>query len=215
MSPRRTGIRWMTVAWAASTIWSLTDRSFGAPTGTQPPADRRKQMIAVLSASGPHASLGQQARVWDRFVGTWDCDFGFYGEDGSVRRLPGELEFGWVLDGRAIQDLWITYPKPGEKERGIGTSIRFFDDRARTWRVLFVNPKYGAVLSVQGGVEGDRIVLRGQDTEGGQLRWSFNDIKDDSFTWRGEKSRDEGKTWRLEEEHHMRRRSAGRAKVEE
>ena len=64
-------------------------------------------------------------------------------------------------------------------------------------------------------VEGDRIVLRGQDTEGGQLRWSFNDIKDDSFTWRGEKSRDEGKTWRLEEEHHMRRRSAGRAKVEE
>ena len=105
MSPRRTGIRWMTVAWAASTIWSLTDRSFGAPTGTQPPADRRKQMIAVLSASGPHASLGQQARVWDRFVGTWDCDFGFYGEDGSVRRSPGELEFGWVLDGRAIQDL--------------------------------------------------------------------------------------------------------------
>ena len=81
--------------------------------------------------------------------------------------------------------------------------------------MLFVNPKYGAVLSVQGGVEGDRIVLRGQDTEGGQLRWSFNDIKDDSFTWRGEKSRDEGKTWRLEEEHHMRRRSAGRAKVEE
>jgi len=28
-------------------------------------------------------------------------------------------------------------------------------------------------------------------------------------------SRDEGKTWRLEEEKHMRRRSAGRAKVEE
>ena len=215
MSPRRTGIRWMTVAWAASTIWSLTDRSFGAPTGTQPPADPRKQMIAVLSASGPHASLGEQARVWDRFVGTWDCDFGFYGEDGSVRRSPGELEFGWVLDGRAIQDLWITYPKPGEKERGIGTSIRFFDDRARTWRVLFVNPKYGAVLSVQGGVEGDRIVLRGQDTEGGQLRWSFNDIKDDSFTWRGEKSRDGGKTWRLEEEHHMRRRSSGGAKAGE
>jgi hypothetical protein len=215
MTPRCAGTGWIAVAWATSAVLSLTDRSFAAPTGAQPPADPRKQMIAVLSASGPHASLGDQARVWDRFVGTWDCDFGFYLEDGSVRHSPGELEFGWVLDGRAIQDLWITYPKEGEKERGIGTSIRFFDDRSRTWRVLFVNPKYGVVLSVQGGVEGDRIVLRGQDTDGSQLRWSFDDIKDVSFTWRGEKSRDGGQTWRLEEEHHMRRRSPDRARVGE
>jgi len=213
MVARRAGIRWIAVAWATSTILSLTDKAFGAPTGTQQPADPRRQMIAVLSASGPHASLGDEARVWDRFVGTWDCDFGFHLEDGSVRHSPGELEFGWVLDGRAIQDLWITYPKEGEKERGIGTSIRFFDAKSRMWHVVFVNPKYGALLSVQGGVEGDRIVLRGHDDDS-ELRWSFNDIKDDSFTWRGEKSRDGGKTWRLEEEHHMRRRSSGRAKAE-
>jgi hypothetical protein len=215
MFPRRAGIRGIAVAWATGAILSLTDQSFGAPKSTPPPADPRQQMIAVLSASGPHASLGDEARVWDRFVGTWDCDFGFHLEDGSVRHSPGELEFGWVLDGRAIQDLWITYPKQGEKERGIGTSIRFFDDKSRTWHVVFVNPKYGAVLSVQGGVEGDRIVLRGDDKEGSQLRWSFNDIRDDSFTWRGEKSRDGGKTWRLEEEHHMRRRSSGGAKARE
>jgi hypothetical protein len=213
MTARRVGTGWIAVAWAASAILTPTNRALAAPAGAQPPADPRQQMIAVLSASGPHASLGDQARVWDRFVGTWDCDFGFYLEDGSVRHSPGELEFGWVLDGRAIQDLWITYPKEGEKERGIGTSIRFFDDASRTWRVLFVNPRYGAVLSVQGGLEGDRIVLRGQDTDGSQLRWSFNDIKDDSFTWRGEKSRDGGKTWRREEEHQMRRRSPGEAKA--
>jgi len=214
MTPRRGGIRWIAVAHATSALFSLAGQSFGAASGAQPPADPRQQMVAVLSASGPHPSLGDQARIWDRFVGTWDCDFGFYLEDGSVRHSPGELEFGWVLDGRAIQDLWITYPKQGEKERGIGTSIRFFDDKSKTWRVVFVNPKYGALLSVQGGVEGDRIVLRGQDADGDQLRWSFNDIKDDSFTWRGEKSRDGGKTWRLEEEHHMRRRPSQRAKVE-
>ncbi len=167
-------------------------------------------MVAVLSASGPHASLEPEARIWDRFVGAWDCDFGFYLENGGVRHSPGELEFGWVLDGRAIQDLWITYPAKGETERGIGTSIRFFDGKSRTWRVVFVNPKYSALLTVQGGVEGDRIVLRGRDNDGSLIRWSFNDIRDDSFTWRGEKSRDEGKTWILEEEHHMRRRPAGR-----
>jgi hypothetical protein len=79
--------------------------------------------------------------------------------------------------------------------------------------VVFVSPQYGAVVTVQGGIEGDSIVLRGQDADGGQLRWSFNDIKDDSFTWRGEKSQDGGKTWKLEEEHHMKRRSSGQVKV--
>jgi hypothetical protein len=41
------------------------------------------------------------------------------------------------------------------------------------------------------------------------LRWSFNDLKGDSFIWRGEKSRDGGKTWKLEEEHQMKRRNSG------
>ncbi len=205
MTPACTGFHRIVVAWA-SVLLGPTAQGFGVTTVAQRPIDPRQQMVAVLSAAGPHASLGDQARVWDRLVGTWDCDFAFYLEDGSVRHSPGELEFGWVLDGRALQDLWITYPKPGETERGIGTSIRFFDDKSRSWRVVFVSPKHGAVLTVQGGVEGDRIVLMGQDADGGQLRWSFNEIKADSFTWRGEKSRDGGKTWRLEEEHHMKRR---------
>lgn len=168
--------------------------------------DSRNDMIAALHAPGPGASLGAEAAVWDRFVGTWDCDFSFHLEDGQVKHARGELEFGWVLDGLAIQDLWIVYPGAAETERSIGTSIRFFDGRERAWRVIFVSPKHRALLSVQGGVEGDRIVLRGRDGEGSMLRWSFNDIQPDSFTWRGETSRDGGTTWRLEEEHHMRRR---------
>jgi len=55
-------------------------------------------------------------------------------------------------------------------------------------------------------LEGDRIVLRGTDVDGYPIRWSFNEIKPESFVWRGEKSRDDGKTWKLEEEHHMKRR---------
>ncbi len=153
-------------------------------------------------------SLGDEARVWDRFIGAWDCDFTFFLEDGSVRRSRGELEFGWVMDGRAIQDIWITYPKEAGKERGIGTSLRFFDSKSKTWQVVFISPAYNAVITVRGGIEGDRIVLRGVNDNGSMLRWSFNDIKPDSFTWRGEKSRDGGKTWKLEEEHHMKRRAA-------
>ena len=173
-----------------------------------PPTDASQQMFAMLAAAGPHPALADQAGIWDRFVGTWDADFGFVADDGSVRHQPGELELGWVLDGLAVQDLWIGYPRDGQKERSIGTSLRYYDAAEKTWRVVFVNPRFGAFLTVAGGLEGDRIVLRGNDADGSNLRWSFNDLQPDSFTWRGERSRDGGKTWRLEEEHHMRRRAA-------
>lgn len=71
---------------------------------------------------------------------------------------------------------------------------------------MFVGPAFGPIASLEGGAEGDRIVLRGRDGEGALIRWSFNEIEPDSFTWRGEVSRDEGMTWRLEEEHRMTRR---------
>jgi len=173
-------------------------------------SDPRTAMIEALSATGPHPSLGREARVFDRFIGTWDCDYGFYRDDGTKRHVKGELEFGWILDGRAIQDIWISYPTEPGKERGIGTTVRFFDARLKTWRVIFVGPSYGALIEMKGGEEGDRIVLRGVDDEGSMLRWTFNDITANAFVWRGEKSRDRGKTWKLEEEHHMTRRMGSR-----
>jgi hypothetical protein len=171
-----------------------------------PLADSRRDMMMALPASGPHPSLGDEARAFDRLVGTWDCDYSFHSEDGTITHASGELRFGWILDGRALQDIWITYPKGPEEERLIGTSVRFFDAKTRMWRVVFVLPALGQITLVEGRAEGDRIVLEGQ-AAGSQRRWSFNDIRDNSFVWRGEKSRDGGKTWRVVEEHHMKRRA--------
>lgn len=84
-------------------------------------ASRAGDLIAALQALGPHVSIGEESRLFDRLVGIWDCDYGFYAGDGSVRHASGELRFGWIIDGRALQDIWITYPKPGSKdERKIG-----------------------------------------------------------------------------------------------
>jgi hypothetical protein len=169
--------------------------------------DPRTAMIDVLPARRPHPSLGDEASVFDRFVGTWDCDYMFYLDDGSTSQAKGELEFGWVLDGRAMQDIWISYPKEAGKERGIGTTVRFYDPKTKTWRIIFVGPASGDLVEMKGGLEGDRIVLRGIDDDKAILRWSFNDLTANAFVWRGEKSRDGGKTWKLEEEHHMTRRT--------
>ena len=170
------------------------------------PVPARDAMISVLGAANPNASLGDEARTFDRFVGAWDADFGFYRDGSPMSHKKGELFFGWVLDGRAIQDLWIGYPSGPGKERTIGTTIRFFDDATKQWRIVFVGPQYNSLVTAQGGREGDRIVFRGVDSDGNPFRWTFRDITDDAFHWQGESSHDGGKTWRLEEDHHMTRR---------
>ena len=39
-----------------------------------------------------------------------------------------------------------------------------------------------------------------------ETRWSFDDIRPDSWVFRDEETRDGGKTWRLQSEYHMKRR---------
>jgi hypothetical protein len=36
---------------------------------------RRLDMVTALEAVGPHPSLGDQAKVFGRFVGTWDVKY--------------------------------------------------------------------------------------------------------------------------------------------
>jgi hypothetical protein len=180
--------------------------SLASDQGRNNPSDPRQAMIAALGADRPHPSLGDEARTFDRLVGTWDCEFTFHLDDGKVVTKKGELEFGWILDGRAVQDIWTTYPAENGKERSSGTSLRVFDSKSKQWRVVFIQPQYAYIVTVAGGREGDRIVLRGTDTDGALIRWTFLDIADNSFNWHGEKSRDRGQTWVLEEDHRMRRR---------
>jgi hypothetical protein len=185
---------------SASDKSTVTDRA-------KKDADPKREMITVLPAAGPHPSLGDKAKLFDHFVGTWDTDFTFYAADGTVSKRKGEVLFGWIIDGRALQDIWISYPKEGERD--LGTTIRFYDPKTAMWRVVWIYPA-GSVISVlTGGAVGDRIVLRGQAADGGLLRWSFNEIRTDSFVWRGEVSYNNGETWRFTGEYQMRRRKAG------
>jgi hypothetical protein len=167
--------------------------------------DPRRDMISVLAAAGPHPSLGDQAGVFDRFVGTWDLDCVLYGADGTVTRFSGAWIFGWVLDGLVMQDVLIEGdPKTGRK---LGTTVRFYNTQSRQWRVTWIPPWSGNVVALRGGAEGDRIVLLGQDVDGSMLRWSFNDIQANSFLWRGETSADGGTTWRTEQKMVLKRRA--------
>ena len=184
-------------------VWASLGISDAAAT------DPRLDMVAGLQAKGPHPSLGEQAQVFGRFVGIWDGEYAEFSKDGKTTHSSGEWIFGWVMDGRVIQDLFIIHPSAARKERYIGTTLRYFEPKSGTWSATFVDPENGSVATLTGGpVEDGRIVLHNQSKEGRETRWSFDEIRPDSWVFRDEETGDGGKTWRLREEDHMKRRSA-------
>ena len=180
-----------------------------ANAGDTPASDPRPDMVTALEALGPHPSMGDQAKVFGRLVGTWDVEYTDFSKDRKVIHRSGELIVGWVMDGRAIQDLWIVDPSGTRKEREVYTDVRYFDPKSRTWPAIFIDPEHASLARFTGGpAADDRIVLDTPDLGEKDTRWSFNDIRPDSVVFRDEASGDGGKTWRLQSEYHMRRRGA-------
>jgi hypothetical protein len=86
--------------------------------------------------------------------------------------------------------------------------LRVYDPRIDAWRIQWTDPVTQTFLSMIGRKEGNDIVQLGTNPEGQQVRWSFSDIRPDSFRWRGEISADGGVTWRLVVEFLARRKAA-------
>ena len=139
------------------------------------------------------AEPNPELALFGQFVGDWDMDIEFYDEDGeTIYRGLGRWSFGWVLDGHAIQDV---FSYPTDSGRGIGTTLRTYSRDRGEWQIIYVGAVSGAMAVLHGGRDGDDIVLRGTDKDG-HNRWTFSDIRADSFTWTGELSPD-GATYRV------------------
>ena len=171
-------------------------------------------MISMLRADGPDPDLADRLATFGRFVGAWGIDGHAIAEDGTVTRFVGEWRFGWVLEGRAIQDVLAVRPAgaaPGQRSRGIGigSTVRLYDPDRDAWLISWMGPSDGEFSTLFAHESGDRIVLEGQWTAGRQwsgpgterrFEWSFSEIAPASFRWQGRLSDDGGATWRLAEE---------------
>ena len=159
--------------------------------------------LQALGADRAAADRGTDMDLYGWLIGSWDLDVTRYLPDGSTRRRPGEWHFGWVLEGRAIQEVWIVPPR-GPQRTGdaaanvhvYGTTMRVYDPRIDAWQIQWTDPVTQSYLSMIGRRQGEDIVQLGKDADGQPIRWSFSEITAGSFRWRGEVSPDNGKTWR-------------------
>jgi len=162
----------------------------------------RKTMIGELGADGPDPATAKPLDLFGQFVGAWELEWRGKDRAGALVSVRGELHVGWVLDGRAIQDIWRVPLDPldaGLMRAFHGTTIRFYNPRIEAWRSTRLDPLNGRVRRFIGRSIGDSILLDGLDQDP-QERWSFRDITSNSFRWRGEESIDGGETWVLNDE---------------
>ena len=169
-------------------------------------------MIDLLGALEPDEERADGLRLFGQFIGSWDIEATFWDHDGNMTaERRGEWHFGWVLRGRAIQDVLISPPLEEQRSNGTpaheyGSSFRLYDPRTDTWRVTWFAPVSGVIVDLVAKREGDEIVLEGGEPNGTLDRWIFSDIGPDACTWTGYESKDEGRTWPLVERMKLRRR---------
>ena len=156
-------------------------------------------IAAALLSDGPARDDQQELLLFGRFIGSWDLDVCWFDGGRVVRRERGEWHFGWILGGRAIQDVWIVPPRsdnvPDTDVYECGTSIRFYDPRLNAWRSTWHGPVQGSVRPFTANLQGTEIVLEGQELGGASIRWIFSDIESDRFAWRFETKLERSHSW--------------------
>src|SRR5882757_8254880 len=102
--------------------------------------------LDALGADGPSADRAGKMDLYGRFVGSWELDVMQIADDGRKRRRPGEWHFGWALEGRAIQDVWIVPPRGALRDgdaaarfNSYGTTLRVYDPDIDAWRIQWTD----------------------------------------------------------------------------
>jgi hypothetical protein len=173
--------------------------------------------LDVLSAEGPAGDRAGQMSLYGQFVGSWETDVVSHERNGTKHYSDGEIHFGWVLEGRAIQDVWMI-PRQAERRPGIppmlvagnwyGTTLRVYDPKLEAWHILWIDPANQVYTRQVGRARGADIVQEGRMPDGAMLRWSFTEITPNAFHWLGERSADDGASWWLQVEVFARRAEA-------
>jgi hypothetical protein len=197
---------------AAITMTSISRKEVGAKSMSNMQEQFYNSFLQVLGSPARSSELTDQEDIYGWLLGGWEAAVYDYAADGTAHVSSGEWHFGWVLEGRAIQDVWIAPPRSRRSDKTLskqynryGTSLRIYDREIGAWRVTWFNPVSGARNDLVGRRQGADIIQEGTDADGRKIRWSFKDITSTSFRWLGESLEPDGKTWRLEAEFRARR----------
>ena len=123
-------------------------------------ASASPSFIDALHTDRPAPDRADKMGLYGWLIGRWEMDAVIHADDGSKHNGRGEIHFGWVLEGRAIQDVWIL---PGVF---YGTTLRVYDPGIDAWHILWSDPVRQFYTRQIGRARGNDIVQEGKNDAG-------------------------------------------------
>jgi hypothetical protein len=164
----------------------------------------------ALIASAPASDRVEKMMLYGQFIGSWDGTVIVHRPDGQRFENSCEVHFGWVLAGRAIQDVWLA---PSRKTRAAGvedgmygTTLRVYNPNTDQWEITWIDPVRRNFNRMLGRPLGNEIVQEYRDEAGKICQWCFTNIRPDSFHWISRESKDGRMAWNLTAEFFLHRR---------
>jgi hypothetical protein len=174
--------------------------------------ENQNEFLDALYSGKVNPELGDHMNLFGQFIGEWEFDWYGYEPNQEKQHEKGEWIFSWVMEGRAIQDLWIIPErnrrnKPGLPNGEYGTTLRFFNKKANVWNVVWAGPiknRFNTFEARQ--IEEGIIVMEEIGDNEDKMTWIFSEIQKDSFRWKSIITADDDKNWKLVQEMKVKRK---------
>jgi hypothetical protein len=152
-------------------------------------------------------SIPEVYNFFGPLIGEWDFEWIDNHGTEKERHIKGEWIFSWILEGTAIQDVFIC-PSRTERINGnqpdaeYGTTIRIYNSKSQAWDIFYGCE--GEATCLEARKDGDNVVLTEISSE--KMKWVFSRITDNSFHWQHLRIQD-GTAWKVKGEIFALRRS--------
>lgn len=161
------------------------------------------EFVKALMSVNRNDAIPEEDDWYAPLLGDWDFDY----SEPNGRLVKGEWLFRRVLDGMAIEDLFIcpsratkdTNPQPDGE---YGAAIRMYDKERRCYDMTYVCSKYTTRLEVH--KENGKIACTLLEDK--TSKWVFDEITDNTFHWQNVTVLDNGE-WCVNCEVHAIRRN--------
>lgn len=152
----------------------------------------------ALMAFKASANIPPQDNWFAPLIGSWKFEW-IDKKDDVERRVPGEWIFSWVIEGCALQDVFIC-PERGHRvnlpnDAAYGTTLRWYNAKERCWDAVYVEKDSFTTLKAH--KDKSDIVLTCTNCEGYEMKWIFSELTKDHFHWRNIISNDGGEHWNV------------------
>lgn len=163
-----------------------------------------QEFLNALASSERAPELAEVDDIFGWMIGSWEVDAVLHDRNGQAHETKGEVHASWVLEGRAIQDLFI-FPRRADRNSArpakgdrYGTTIKAYDPKLRIWLATFINPassETNAQLTAR--LDGNNIEMERKLSDGTPVRWRYQEITPTSFRYTAERLRSDIKSWQL------------------